>query len=314
MIRYCVQRLLSAIPVLIGISLIAFILGLLTPGDPAMMALSRDGMSEVTTEMIEAKREELGLNDSFPVQYGRWLFNALQGDLGRSYSDNTQVSGELLRRLPVTLQLSACSLILVIIFGIAGGILSAAEAGKAVDSMMKVLTNLMLSFPSFWLAIILIIIFAENLKILPTSGVGGLRYMVLPSVTLAAANIGMTIRIMRSSMLTEFGKQYMLAANAKGIGKVRALLAHAFPNAVVPVITLIGNYAGGILGGSFIIENIFSLPGIGSYVLSAIHSRDYPVIQGYVLVMGFTYVVISLIIDLLCALAQPKIRLGGKSL
>lgn len=308
MIRYCVQRLLSAIPVLIGISLIAFILGLLTPGDPAMMALSRDGMSEVTTEMIEAKREELGLNDSFPVQYGRWLFNALQGDLGRSYSDNTQVSGELLRRLPVTLQLSACSLILVIIFGIAGGILSAAEAGKAVDSMMKVLTNLMLSFPSFWLAIILIIIFAENLKILPTSGVGGLRYMVLPSVTLAAANIGMTIRLMRSSMLTEFGKQYMLAANAKGIGKVRALLAHAFPNAVVPVITLIGNYAGGILGGSFIIENIFSLPGIGSYVLSAIHSRDYPVIQGYVLVMGFTYVVISLIIDLLCALAQPKIR------
>ena len=314
MIRYCVQRLLSAIPVLIGISLIAFILGLLTPGDPAMMALSRDGMSEVTTEMIEAKREELGLNDSFPVQYGRWLFNALQGDLGRSYSDNTQVSGELLRRLPVTLQLSACSLILVIIFGIAGGILSAAEAGQAVDSMMKVLTNLMLSFPSFWLAIILIIIFAENLKILPTSGVGGLRYMVLPSVTLAAANIGMTIRLMRSSMLTEFGKQYMLAANAKGIGKVRVLLAHAFPNAVVPVITLIGNYAGGILGGSFIIENIFSLPGIGSYVLSAIHSRDYPVIQGYVLVMGFTYVVISLIIDLLCALAQPKIRLGGKSL
>lgn len=314
MIRYCVQRLLSAIPVLIGISLIAFILGLLTPGDPAMMALSRDGMSEVTTEMIEAKREELGLNDSFPVQYGRWLFNALQGDLGRSYSDNTQVSGELLRRLPVTLQLSACSLILVIIFGIAGGILSAAEAGKAVDSMMKVLTNLMLSFPSFWLAIILIIIFAENLKILPTSGVGGLRYMVLPSVTLAAANIGMTIRLMRSSMLTEFGKQYMLAANAKGIGKVRVLLAHAFPNAVVPVITLIGNYAGGILGGSFIIENIFSLPGIGSYVLSAIHSRDYPVIQGYVLVMGFTYVVIFLIIDLLCALAQPKIRLGGKSL
>ena len=212
MIRYCVQRLLSAIPVLIGISLIAFILGLLTPGDPAMMALSRDGMSEVTTEMIEAKREELGLNDSFPVQYGRWLFNALQGDLGRSYSDNTQVSGELLRRLPVTLQLSACSLILVIIFGIAGGILSAAEAGKAVDSMMKVLTNLMLSFPSFWLAIILIIIFAENLKILPTSGVGGLRYMVLPSVTLAAANIGMTIRLMRSSMLTEFGKQYMLCS------------------------------------------------------------------------------------------------------
>lgn len=313
MIRYCVQRLLSAIPVLIGISLIAFILGLLTPGDPAMMALSRDGMSEVTPEMLEAKREELGLNDSVPVQYGRWLCNALKGDLGTSYSDNTQVSGELLRRLPVTLQLSACSLILVIVLGIAGGILSAAEAGKAVDSVMKILTNLMLSFPSFWLAIILIIIFAENLKILPTSGVGGLRHMILPSATLAAANIGMTIRLMRSSMLTEFGKQYMLAANAKGIRKIQVLFAHAFPNAVVPVITLIGNYAGGILGGSFIIENIFSLPGIGSYVLAAIHARDYPVIQGYVLVMGATYVAVSLIIDLLCAWVQPKIRLGGKS-
>ncbi len=313
MIRYSIKRVASAIPVLLGISIIAFALGLLTPGDPARMALDRDGVSEVTQEMLEAKREELGLNDPGVVQYGRWLANVLHGDFGTSYSDHTSVSGELLRRLPVTLQLTFSSVLLVIVFGIAGGILAAAYAGKALDTGLKILTNLMLSFPSFWMAILLIIIFAENLKMLPTSGVGSIRHLILPSVTLAGANIAMTQRLMRSSMLTEFGKQYMLAANAKGIRKWQVLFAHAFPNAVIPVITLIGNYIGGILGGSFIVENIFSLPGIGSYALAAIHARDYPVIQGYVLVTGATFVIISLAVDLVCAWINPKMRLGGKN-
>jgi peptide/nickel transport system permease protein len=312
MIQYCIRRVASAIPVLLGISIIAFALGLLTPGDPARMALDRDGVSEVTQELLEAKREELGLNDPGPIQYGRWLWNVLHGDFGTSYSDNTSVSGELLRRLPVTLKLAFSSVFLVILFGITGGILAAANAGKPMDHMLKFLTNLMLSFPSFWMAILLIIIFAENLKLLPTSGMGSMKHLILPSVTLASANIAMTQRLMRSSMLTEFGKQYILAANAKGIEKWCILFAHAMPNAVIPVITLIGNYIGGILGGSFIIENIFSLPGIGSYALSAIHARDYPVIQGYVLVTGITFVTISLLVDLFCAWINPKMRLGGK--
>ena len=141
---------------------------------------------------------------------------------------------------------------------------------------------------------------------------GTWKHWVLPAVTLSGANIAMTQRLMRSSLLTEFGKQYMLAANAKGNRKWYVLFAHAVPNAIIPVITLIGNYVGGIVGGSFIIENIFSLPGIGSYALSAIHSRDYPVIQGYVLVTGCTFVLISLAVDLLCAALNPKMRLGGK--
>lgn len=312
MIRYIIKRIVSAVPVLLGISIIAFTLGLLTPGDPARMALDRDGVSEVTQELLEAKREELGLNDPGPVQYARWLLNVLHGDFGTSYSDNTSVSGELLRRLPVTLKLTFSSLILVIVIGMIGGILAAAHAGKALDTCLKVLTNLMLSFPSFWMAILLIIVFSENLKLLPSSGMGSWRHMILPSVTLASANIAMTQRLMRSSMLTEFGKQYMLAANAKGIQKWKVLFAHAFPNAVIPVITLVGNYVGGVLGGSFIIENIFSLPGIGSYVLAAIHARDYPVIQGYVLVTGITFVTISILVDLICAWINPKMRLGGK--
>lgn len=269
-------------------------------------------MSEVTAEAVEAKREELGLNDPVPVQYGRWLLGVLRGDLGTSYSDNTSVSGELLRRLPVTLKLTGCSLLLVVVFGITGGIVAAACSGRAADTGFKLLTNLLLSFPSFWLAILLIMIFAENLKVLPTSGMGTWKHWVLPAVTLSGANIAMTQRLMRSSLLTEFGKQYMLAANAKGNQKWYVLFAHAVPNAIIPVITLIGNYVGGILGGSFIIE-IFSpfreleatpfLPSIPEII---------PVIQGYVLVTGCTFVLISLAVDLLCAALNPKMRLGGK--
>ncbi len=314
MIRYIIKRAASAVPVLLGISVIAFALGLLTPGDPARMALDRDGMSEITQEMLDAKREELGLNDPAPVQYGRWLWRVMHGDFGTSYSDHVSVGGELLRRLPVTLQLTFCSVLLVIVFGISGGILAAAHAGKTLDNILKVLTNLMLSFPSFWMAILLVIVFAENLKILPTSGAGSVRHLILPSAALASVNIAMTQRLMRSSMLTEFGKQYVLVANAKGIRRWQVLFAHAFPNAVIPVVTMIGNYIGGILGGSFIIENVFSLPGIGSYALAAIHARDYPVIQGYVLVTGTTFVAVSLLVDLVCAGINPRMRLGGKML
>ncbi len=311
MLKFVVKRCVSVVPILMGVSLLAFGLGLLTPGDPAAMALSRDGVSEVTPELLEAKREELGLNDSGFVQYIRWARKAVCGDLGRSYSDNTQVSGEFMRRLPVTLQLAFCSLFLVGIFGTLLGVFSAAFVNRIPDHSMKFFTNLLMAIPSFWLAILLIIIFGEKLKILPTNGVGGFCYLILPSVSLASANIAMTQRLMRSSMLTEFGKQYMLAADAKGIKKSWLLFNHAFPNALLPVVTMLGNYLGGILGGSVIIENLFSLPGIGSYVLDAIHARDYPVIQGYVLFTGLIYTVVSLAVDLICAWLNPKIRLGG---
>lgn len=175
----------------------------------------------------------------------------LRGDLGTSYSDNTSVSGELLRRLPVTLKLIRMFPASGGGFGITGGIVAAACSGRAADTGFKLLTNLLLSFPSFWLAILLIMIFAENLKVLPTSGMGTWKHWVLPAVTLSGANIAMTQRLMRSSLLTEFGKQYMLAAKAKGNRKWYVLSPMQCPMAIIPVITLIGNYVGGILGGSF---------------------------------------------------------------
>ncbi len=312
MFPYIIRRCLSVIPVLIGISLLAFALGLLTPGDPADMALSRDGVSFVTPELLEKKREELGLNDPAPVQYLRWAKNVLTGDLGRSYSDNTQVSGQLMRRLPVTLSLAFSAMGLVVVFGILMGVASAAFVNRIPDQILRLLTNFMMALPSFWLAIVLIIMFGEKLKLLPTNGLGGVKHMILPAVTLACANIAMTGRLMRSSMLEEFGKQYMLAAEAKGISRLCLLFCHGFPNGILPVIPLFGNFMGGMLGGSVIVESMFALPGLGTYVLEAIHARDYPVIQGYVLFTGVTYTLISLGTDVICALVNPKIRLGGK--
>ena len=312
MFPYIIRRCLSVIPVLIGISLLAFALGLLTPGDPADMALSRDGVSFVTPELLEKKREELGLNDPAPVQYLRWAKNVLTGDLGRSYSDNTQVSGQLMRRLPVTLSLAFSAMGLVVVFGILMGVASAAFVNRIPDQILRLLTNFMMALPSFWLAIVLIIMFGEKLKLLPTNGLGGVKHMILPAVTLACANIAMTGRLMRSSMLEEFGKQYMLAAEAKGISRLCLLFCHGFPNGILPVIPLFGNFMGGMLGGSVIVESMFALPGLGTYVLEAIHARDYTVIQGYVLFTGVTYTLISLGTDVICALVNPKIRLGGK--
>lgn len=169
MFPYIIRRCLSVIPVLIGISLLAFALGLLTPGDPADMALSRDGVSFVTPELLEKKREELGLNDPAPVQYLRWAKNVLAGDLGRSYSDNTQVSGQLMRRLPVTLSLAFSAMGLVVVFGILMGVASAAFVNRIPDQILRLLTNFMMALPSFWLAIVLIIMFGEKMKLLPTN-------------------------------------------------------------------------------------------------------------------------------------------------
>ncbi|RDY31220.1 ABC transporter permease [Lachnotalea glycerini] len=313
MIRYTGKRFISVIPVIIGISIIAFMLGLITPGDPAAMALGRDGVSQVTPQLLENKRQELGLDQPGLIQYLNWAKKAIKGDLGKSYVDHTSVSGEILRRLPVTLTLSGYTMLLVCVFGLLFGVYSAAYLNRIPDVIMKFIMNLLMAFPAFWLGIILIIVFGENLKLLPTNGIDGISSFILPSVTLASANIAMTGRLMRSSMLEEFGKQYMLAADAKGIRRTQILLFHALPNAMLPVITYLGSCMGGILGGSAVIETIFSLPGIGSYVLEAIHARDYPIIQGYVLFMGVVYVIISLGIDLLCALLNPKMRLGGKA-
>ena len=291
-LKYIGRRLLVLIPVLLGISLAAFLLGRIAPGDPVDDALFRIGIEFPTEEDRADMRAELGLDRPLPVQYLDWLGDALRGDLGRSYIGNKDIAQELMTRLPITLKVSLAAMLAAVVFGVGGGVLMAACHGTWLDTVLKGLSTLLLSVPGFCLD-------------------RGLASLVLPAVALSAANVGSTSRFTRGNILAQLGEQYIVVANAKGLSQRAVMVGHAFRNSLVPIITLIGNYFGGILGGSTIIENIFAIPGLGSYVLSAIQNRDYPVIQGYVLITGTTFVLVTLAIDLLYIVVNPKIRLQG---
>ena len=312
-VKYVGKRLLVLIPVLLGISLAAFLLGRVAPGDPVDDALFQIGVEFPTEEDRADMRAQLGLDRPLAVQYLSWLWDVLHGDLGRSYIGNKDIAQELARRLPVTLKVSLSALAAAVVFGVGGGVLMAAFRGTWLDRVLRALSTLLLSVPGFWLALFLITLFAEQLHWLPTSGLDrGALSMILPAFALAASNIGSTSRITRGNIIAQLGEQYIVVANAKGLSQRAVTLGHAFRNSLMPIITLIGNYFGGILGGSTIIESIFALPGLGSYVLSAIQNRDYPVIQGYVLITGATFVLITLLIDLLYIAVNPKIRIQGE--
>lgn len=311
--HYLIQKILSLIPVLLGISLIAFALGVISPGNPAELALSRGGY-DPTPEQIEEMERQMGLDAPYPTQYLRWVGRALRGDLGTSYSSNMPVGDELVRRLPVTLKLAGCSILLAVVLGISMGCIAAAFRDRWPDRIIRTAINALLSFPAFWLALLLILFFAENLRWLPTSGNGGLKYMVLPSVVLSSASAATAARLTRSALLAELGKQYCAAAAARGISRRRLILSNALPNAAATTVALLGNSLGGMLGGSVIVESIFALPGIGSYALEAITNRDYPALQGYVLLAGCVYVAVTLLVDVTSLLLDPKVRLGGRRL
>jgi peptide/nickel transport system permease protein len=312
LLNYIGKRLLALIPVLLGITLAAFLLGRIAPGDPVDDALFQIGVEFPTEEDRADMRAQLGLDQPLAVQYFNWLGSVLRGDLGRSYINNKDIAKELARRFPITLKVSLSALLTAVIFGVGSGVLMAACRGTWLDRFLRMISTLLLSVPGFWLALFLITLFAEQLHWLPTSGLDrGVLSLVLPSFALAAANIGSTSRVTRGNILAQLGEQYIVVANAKGLSQKAVVLGHAFRNSLVPIITLIGNYFGGILGGSTIIESIFALPGLGSYVLSSIQNRDYPVIQGYVLITGTTFVLITLLIDLLYIAADPKIRIQG---
>lgn len=309
--RYLLSKVLSLIPVLLGISLIAFVLGVISPGNPAEITLSQGGYSP-TQEQIEEMEQLLGLNDPYPVQYVKWLGRALRGDLGTSYHSRLPVARELLRRLPVTLKLAAYAMALACVGGIGMGCAAAGWRGRWPDRLIKSIVNVQLSFPAFWLALLMILVFAENLGWLPTSGNGGWRHMLMPALVLSSASGATAARLTRSALLAEFGKQYYTAAAARGISRWRLVVRNALPNAIVPTVALLGNSLGGMLGGSVIIESIFALPGIGSYALDAISNRDYPALQGYVLLTGVVYVLVTLLVDTVSMLLDPKVHLGGR--
>ncbi len=309
MIRYICKRLLTLLPVLLGITIFAFLLGVFSAGDPVSAKLS--GM-EIEAEELEAQkaemRHELGLDRPLVVQYTDWMGRVLRGDLGQSMIDRQSIGAQFAMRLPVTIRLSLISILLTTVFGIGLGVVMGQYHNRLPDRILRCFCSATMSVPSFWMALLLIALFSEKLHWLHTSGYYGLHSLIMPSLVLALGSIGPTARLTRANYIKQLAQPYVLVARSKGLRENVIMRGHVLKNSLLPVITLLGNHFAGILGGSAIVENIFSLPGIGSYTLTAIQNRDYFVVQAFVLYSGTLYVVITLVIDLLYFLLHPKMH------
>jgi peptide/nickel transport system permease protein len=311
--RYIVTRLVVLVPLLLGVSILTFILVHLAPGDPVSTQFGLDPKG-LDKESMDKLREDLGLNDPLPVQYWNYLRNLLRGDMGNSITTRTPVSKEILSRLPATIELALAAIILVLLISIPLGILSAVKRGSITDNLAMGAALLGVSMPSFWFGIMLMLLLSLQLGWLPSGGrgdgtfVGGLKALIMPALTLAVGMMGLVTRIMRSSMLEILGQDYMRTANAKGLTPRLVLIRHGLRNALIPVLTIIGIQFAALLGGTIIVETIFSWPGIGRLAVNAIWRRDYPVIMGTVLVFSATFVLVNLLVDILYTIVDPRIR------
>jgi len=312
--RYVVRRLLLLIPVLLGVSIFIFMVLHLAPGDPAEIMLG----SQATQADLERLRAELGLTQPLHVQYVHWLGLVARGDLGRSIWMKRPVLGEVLTRFKATLVLTGAALVLSTAVGLALGITSAIRPNSALDRLSAVASLFGASMPVFWLGIVLMVIFALWLGWLPASGMfapyggGDLRdlllHLALPAVTLAAASVTIIARLTRSTMLETLGQDYIRTARAKGVVERAVVLRHGLKNALIPIVTVVGVQAGYLLGGAVLTETVFAWPGVGTLMVQGILARDFPLVQGCVLVVALSFVVINLAVDLLYAWLDPRIR------
>ena len=312
--RYLARRLLLLVPVLVGVSIVIFGVLHLSPGDPAEIMLG----SQATQEDLARLRASLGLNEPLPVQYAHWMAHVVRGDLGRSIWMKRPVLPEVLGRLGATLLLTGTALLLSTIGGLALGVSSAAWPRSLLDRFSAVASLFGASMPSFWLGIVLMVVFALWLGWLPASGMfapyggGGvgdlLSHLILPAVTLAAASITIIARLTRSTMLETLGQDYVRTARAKGVAEGGVLLRHGLKNALIPIVTVIGVQAGYLLGGAVLTETVFAWPGVGTLMVQGILARDFPLVQGCVLVVALAFAVINLGVDLLYAWLDPRIR------
>lgn len=314
MFAYIARRLLAAIPVLLGLTVIVFMIMAMIPGDPALAILG----AYATPENVAKINRELGLDRSLVEQYFIWLGNLLQGDLGRSYALNRPVLDEVLERFGATLVLAGASLILCSIIGLLAGIASAVRQFGWADRIITFLVLIGISMPSFWLGLLLILLFAVHWKLLPASGMfaiygGGdfpdlLQHLILPAFTLAVVATGVIARLTRASMLEVLRQDYVRTARAKGVSERGVIYRHAFKAALVSVIPVIGIQAGFVLGGAVYIETVFQWPGIGRMLVNAISTRDLLLVQGGVLVVAASYVLFNLAADVLQFLLDPRLK------
>lgn len=335
MLRYVIKRILLAIPVLIGVSIIVFLIMRVFSPDPAPVVLGE----HATAEAMEAWRESEGLNDPILVQYWNFLTGALHGDFGESYYSHTPVFSEIMARFPATIELAIVAIILASVIGIALGVVSATHKGSAIDNVSMIIALIGVSMPIFWLGVLLIILFAGTLHVLPSSGrispqlapSGGTgfylidtvaegvstgdwesftdaaRHIVLPAVALSMYSMAIITRMTRSSMLDTLGEDYVRTARAKGLPGGRVTRHHALRNAMLPVTTVIGLQFGSLLGGAMLTETVFAWPGIGKYTVDSILKSDFPVVQGVVLLIAVIFVCVNLIVDIIYARLDPRI-------
>jgi len=312
--RFIVARLLATLPVLLLVSLLTFGLLWLVPGDPASVFLD----TSATQEALERVRREMGLDKPFLVRMGEWYARVLQGDLGTSLLLNRGVTEAILERLPVTLSLTAIAFFCAVVIGIAAGVLAAVKHGRAADQGLMSLALLGLSIPEFWLGLVLIWLLAVLVPVFPAGDYVAFvkdplqwaRHLALPAFTLACVQMGFVARMTRSSMLEVLGQDYVRTARAKGLPEPYVVLRHGLGNAMVPIVTVMGIMVGALLGGAVVTEQVFSLPGLGRLIIGAVLSRDFPVIQGGLLFLALIYLGVNLIVDLLYAVLDPRVRLG----
>lgn len=311
MFRQFFSRIIQLIFVLFVLSLATFLLMKMAPGDPVLTILkaSEGAVSQSDQEQV---REELGLNLPLVQQYGLWLRGVIQLDLGKSFVNNQAVWDLMMDRLPATVYLTSGAIIVLLLISVPLGILAAKYKGKWPDHLSRLFALIGASIPSFWLGLLLIYAFAFKLNWLPTMGSGEVRHLVLPSITLGFVMTPEYIRLLRSGLLDALSQEYVRAARARGIAEWRVIARHALRAALLPVITIFGMSLGALLAGSVVTEILFAWPGMGSMVMEAITQRNYPVIQGYVLLTGIFIVTVNVLVDLSYSLLDPRIRSGRR--
>lgn len=310
--RYIVKRLLWMIPVVLGVTILIFSLMYIVPGDPALI-VGGDGLTEAEYNEV---REELGLNDPYIVQLGRYMYNLfIKFDFGKSYTTSKSITDELMMRLPYTLIVGASGMLLSLAIGIPLGVIAAVYRNGWGDRISMIIALLGVSLPQFWTALLLVILFAVKLGWLPAQGIDTWTCYIMPAVALSFGGIAGQARQSRSSMLEVIRADYVTTARSKGLTEREVIVKHALPNALMPIITLAGSQLAHIFGGQVALETIFSIPGIGSYLVNAINKRDYPVIQGSVILLAIVFSLVMLLVDLVYGFVDPRIKAqfaGGK--
>ena len=304
MVSFIVRRLLLAIPTLFGVLIVVFILLYIAPGDPVMEMVGE----RADAETIARLRDELRLDDPVPVQFAHYAGGVLTGDLGTSYITGRPIASDVIERFPKTLQLATAAMVLAAMVGITIGVLSARWPNSAVDRLAMAGAYLGISFPVYWVGLILILVFAVTLRWLPPSGFGRLEFLVLPALALGTRSIAFLARMTRSAMLEVLNSDFVRTARAKGLRERAVVARHGLRNALIPIITVLGLDFGNYLTGSILTETIFSWPGLGRYVVNAIARRDLPAIQGSVLFLSLVFVLVNLMTDVLYAKADPRVR------